>query len=131
MLTPNNLQPARLGSVTRHWQAPISERRLLLMMGDVFAAEISVVVALDLWALHASTPFGVSFVLAHWYWFVALPVLWLVLASAYDYYDLRVAARARQSLVRLALIAAQTLAIYFIIFFLSPRGALPRRFVVY
>ena len=104
---------------------------MLLMMGDVFAAEISVVVALDLWALHASTPFGVSFVLAHWYWFVALPVLWLVLASAYDYYDLRVAARARQSLVRLALIAAQTLAIYFIIFFLSPRGALPRRFVVY
>jgi exopolysaccharide biosynthesis polyprenyl glycosylphosphotransferase len=69
--------------------------------------------------------------MGHWYWFVLLPVLWYFLASANDYYNLRVSARVSSSLRRLARITLQLLLVYLAIFFVSPRDALPRLFIVY
>lgn len=121
----------RRGQSLRMPQVPISERRLLLMSGDIGFSLLSILISLRLWADKAREPFTLQFVLPHAYWFVILPVLWLVLANANDYYNLRVAARLQSSLTRLALITAQLLLVYLGVFFLSPRGSLPRRFIVY
>ena len=131
--------PARPQSQTRPpraLQMPVSERRLLLMAGDVVATEIAVFVALALWAQHARAqhlhmPFNATFLGAQIQWFIILPVLWLLIASTNDYYNLRVAARVGASLRRLALIVTEVLIVYLATFFLSVPGSLPRRFIVY
>lgn len=115
----------------RGFQLPVSERRLLLMAGDVVASEIAVFVALALWAQRAHMQFNFQFVQPQTHWFIILPVLWLLLATTNDYYNLRIAARRGASLRRLALIVAEVLVIYLAIFFLSHPGSLPRRFIVY
>lgn len=113
------------------WQFRFSERRLLLMIGDVVACVSSVGIALLLWAHNASITFDAGFLLLHVYWFAILPTLWFLLASANGYYSLAVAARVRASLLRLAQITAQLLILYVLVFFLSPPGSLPRRFIFY
>ena len=115
----------------RALQLPVSERRLLLMAGDVAASEVSVFVALALWAQHARIAFDPSFVGPQVHWFIILPVLWLLVATANDYYNLRIAARVGASLRRLALIVVEVVVVYFGVFFLSTPGTLPRRFIVY
>ncbi len=112
-------------------QFPISERRALLVAGDIAATVGAILVALYLWAAHAHEAFTVGFVGRNAHWFVLLPVLWLLIANTNDYYDLRVAAKVSISLLRLLLITAQVLLVYLAIFFLSPPGTLPRRFIVY
>ncbi|HEX8730136.1 MAG TPA: sugar transferase [Ktedonobacterales bacterium] len=115
----------------RALQMPVSERRLLLMAGDVIASEISVFVALALWAQHAHMKFNADFIGPQIHWFLILPALWLLIATSNDYYNLRIAARVGASLRRLALIVAEVLVVYLATFFLSQPGSLPRRFIVY
>jgi exopolysaccharide biosynthesis polyprenyl glycosylphosphotransferase len=115
----------------RGLQMPVSERRVLLMAGDVVASEVSVYVALALWAQHAHMAFDLDFIGPQIHWFVVLPALWLLLATTNDYYNLRVAARVGASLRRLALIVVEVLVVYLATFFLSQPGSLPRRFIVY
>lgn len=124
-------RPQNVTHPSRSFQLPVSERRLLLMAGDVVASEISVFTALALWADHTHTAFDLAFVGPQIHWFIVLPALWLLLATATDYYNLRVAARIGASLRRLALIVGAVLAVYFATFFLSEPGSLPRRFIVY
>ncbi len=115
----------------RALQMPVSERRLLLMGGDVIASEVSVFVALALWAQHAHMAFDLDFIGPQIHWFIILPILWLLLATTNDYYNLRVAARVGASLRRLALIVSEVLVVYLATFFFSEPGSLPRRFIVY
>lgn len=120
----------------RALQMPISERRLLLMAGDVVASEISVFVALALWAQHAQAihlhvKFNADFLGQQIHWFFILPALWLLIATSNDYYNLRIAARVGASLRRLSLIVAEVLVVYLATFFFSVPGSLPRRFIVY
>lgn len=127
-------QPAQTRSLLElphRLQLPVSERRALLMAGDVLASEIAVLVALALWASRARTAFDLAFILPHLYWFVLLPALWLLLATAHDYYNLRVAAHVGESLSRLALIVTEVLVVYLATFFLSTPGSLPRLFILY
>ncbi|PJF30143.1 MAG: hypothetical protein CUN52_04765 [Phototrophicales bacterium] len=112
-------------------QLRISERRLLLMAGDVLAVVISTFIALYMWSRAAKTPFTLDFILPRSYWFMVLPIFWLVLASANDFYQLRLAANRWQSFQRLTLITAQMLLVYMMVFFLSPRDELPRLFIFY
>ena len=121
----------RLLGLPHRLQLPVSERRLLLMAGDVIASEVAVLVALALWAHRARTAFDFRFITPHLQWFIFLPVLWLVLATAHDYYNLRVAARVGESLSRLALIVVEVLVVYLATFFLSTPGSLPRLFILY
>jgi exopolysaccharide biosynthesis polyprenyl glycosylphosphotransferase len=121
--------PVRAGRLS--FRLRISERRLLLVLGDLFLSCLSILIALWIWALIAHHRFAGDFVLRHSYWFPVLPTLWYVLASANDYYDLKVAAHVKGSLARLARITLQLLAVYLIIFFVSPREALPRLFIIY
>jgi exopolysaccharide biosynthesis polyprenyl glycosylphosphotransferase len=120
----------------RALQMPVSERRLLLMAGDVVASEISVFVALALWAQHAQAihlhvKFNADFIGQQIHWFFILPALWLLIATSNDYYNLRIAARVGASLRRLSLIVAEVLVVYLATFFFSQPGSLPRRFIVY
>jgi len=115
----------------RRLQLRFSERRLLLMAGDVLAVLIAVVIALYIWSIPASRAFNIDFLLEQVYWFFVLPMLWLLLAGANDFYELSLAARRGQSLQRLALITGQLIFVYLIIFFVSPREALPRLFIFY
>ena len=60
-----------------------------------------------------------------------MTVLWFVLANANDFYELRIASRRLVSIQRLMLITLQLIVVYLLVFFLSPRDALPRLFILY
>jgi exopolysaccharide biosynthesis polyprenyl glycosylphosphotransferase len=115
----------------RRLQLRISERRLLLMAGDALAVVASVLIALRVWAFVARYPFTLAFVIPQSHWFVILVGLWLLLASANDFYDLRTAARRLATVQRLLWITFQMLVVYLLVFFLSPPGSLPRLFILY
>lgn len=124
--------PAKRGALRRpRIQLMVSERRLLLIAGDLVATLLAVALALMIWAHNAGVAFESSFVMNQWHWFVILPVLWFVLAESNDYYNLRVSARLRSSFLRLVVIMSELLIIYLATFFLSPRGSPPRRFILY
>ncbi len=113
-------------------QYRLSERRLLLRFGDVLATLTAIVIALYVWTLvDQRRPFDLAFVTEQAYWFVVLPGLWLLLASANDLYDLQLAASRPGTVSRLLAVTLQLLVVYLIIFFLSPRDALPRLFILY
>ncbi len=116
---------------SRRRQLQISERRLLLIAGDVAAVVAAVFIGLRIWAWVARAKFTLEFIEPQSYLFVGLVGLWLLLASANDLYDLRVAANRRQTLQRLVLINLQMLFLYLLVFFFSPRAALPRLFILY
>lgn len=120
------------GAIRQAWpQLAVSERRVLLTIGDMAATLASVALALLLWAYNAHAAYTAEFIMSQWHWFAIMPALWLVLAESNDYYNLRVSARLRSSFLRLIAIMSELLVIYLIIFFLSPIGSLPRRFVLY
>lgn len=112
-------------------QLQISERKLLLAFGDVLAVSVAVFIGLRIWAWVSREPFSTQFVLQQSAWFFVLAGLWVLLASANDFYDLRVAANGSRTLQRLLIIEAQLIVVYLIIFFVSPRDALPRLFILY
>ncbi|MCL4256013.1 MAG: hypothetical protein KJ043_19805, partial [Anaerolineae bacterium] len=112
-------------------QLRISERRLLLMAGDVFSVIVSTFIALYVWSRAADSPFTFEFIIPRSYWFLVLPIFWLVLASANDFYQLRLVANRWQSFQRLSFITAQMIVVYMMVFFLSPRDELPRLFIFY
>lgn len=101
------------------------------MIGDMLAVTAAVLVALAIWSRVARDEFSVAFVLQQSYWFLILIVLWLTLATANDFYELPVAANRLVSFQKLVAITGQLLVVYLIVFFLSPREALPRLFILY
>ena len=115
----------------RRVQLRISERRLLMMTGDVVALVIAILIALYIWTLVAGYGFTIDFVLQQSYWFLILPGLWLLLASANDFFDLHVTARRSVMVQRLISITGQILIVYLLVFFFSPREELPRLFIIY
>lgn len=112
-------------------QLAISERRLLLMMGDALAVIVAVVIALRIWAIVAEIRFSMDFVAPEIGWFFAMTTLWFLVASANDFYNLALAANRVESLQRLMMITFQLLVVYLIIFFLAEPGSLPRLFIFY
>lgn len=115
----------------KHVQLQISERRLLLMAGDAIAVVVAVLIAMALWSVAARNPFDFNFIWPRSFWFVILVGTWLLLASANDFYDLRIAANRWASSRRLILITLQMVVLYLIVFFLAQPLALPRLFIVY
>lgn len=112
-------------------QLQITQRRLLLMIGDVVAVSASVLIALRIWSIVGRRAFTLEFVLSQSHWLVIFLSVWLLLASANDFYDLRIVAQRGDSFRRLLAITLQMLVVYLLIFFFSPRDALPRLFSLY
>lgn len=115
----------------RRFQLKVSERRTLLKLGDALVIIFATFGALWIWALVDGSGPSVGFFVVNSWWFVLLLGLWIVLASANDFYDLQLSSRPSQGLPRLAQIILQLLVAYLIIFFLSPRSELPRLFILY
>lgn len=101
------------------------------MAGDTLAVIAAVVIALWVWSQVAGYDFTIEFVLPNSYLFFAMALLWLALASANDFYDLNVSADRTRAMQRLLSITGQLIVIYLVVFFLSPRLALPRLFILY
>src|SRR5579871_5197228 len=118
MTRPQPTQTARRRS-SKIPSFSVSRRRMVLMQGDVILTLIAVLIALWWWAYNAHDPFTLRFILLRSYWFLILPLFWLILARASDYYSLRVAAHLVSSLTRLAWITLEMLVIYRYLFFLS------------
>lgn len=112
-------------------QLRISERRLLLIAGDVLAVIMAVVVALAVWAAVAREPFDIIFIWPRSHWFLILIGLWIILAGANDFYELRIATSRTATFQRLVLITLQMIVLYVVAFFLAQPLALPRLFILY
>ncbi len=112
-------------------QLQISERKVLIALGDIAAVFAAVLIALRIWTLVAGYAFTIEFVLQQGLWFIVLAGLWLLLAAVNDFYDLRVAAKWSRTLQRLLIITAQMVIVYVLVFFVSDRDALPRLFILY
>ncbi|MFN8377351.1 MAG: sugar transferase [Anaerolineae bacterium] len=108
-----------------------SERKLLLAFGDLIAVSAAILLSLYIWSVVADEPYTAPFVASQAMWFIILPLIWFPLASASDFFDLRVAASRSRTLGRLLAIEVQLVVIYLLVFFLSPRDALPRLFIFY
>ena len=113
-------------------QLKVSERRWVLRLGDIAATEIAVLLSLLIWSIvDGRRPYTLAFILEQGYWLALLPGLWLILASANDFYDLQLAGVRMATAGRLVAITLQLVVVYLIIFFLSPREDLPRLFILY
>lgn len=113
------------------WQLRLSERRFLLMLGEAVCVILAIIVALRIWAWVGDRTFDSAFILQQVNWFIFLPLLWFILASANDFYDLPVVRDRWASFQRLSLITLQMLVVYLVVFFFSQRDALPRLFILY
>lgn len=112
-------------------QLRLSERRLLLVLGDVLAIIVAIFVALMIWAFVGEIPYDVPFIVSQAAWFFILVSLWMLLANANGYYEFSTAADLWASLQRLILITLQLMMIYIVVFFFAERGLLPRLFIFY
>jgi exopolysaccharide biosynthesis polyprenyl glycosylphosphotransferase len=110
---------------------PVSERRLLMAAGDLVAVNVAILIALRVWSIVGERAFGWPFIREQIAWFPLLSALWLLLASANDYYNLALSANWLLSQGRLVVTTVQLVVVYLVIFFLSPRDALPRLFILY
>jgi len=71
-------------------QLQLKERRWLLMVGDVLSVIISVLIALRIWAFVGRIHFSLAFIGQQFFWFPLFISLWVLLANANDFYDLRI-----------------------------------------
>lgn len=117
--------------VRKRLQLQISERRLMLMAGDVLGVLIAVTIALFVWSVMARDHFDFEFIWPRSHWFFILTGVWLLLASANDFYELRVAANRGATAKRLIFINLQMVILYLIVFFFAQPLALPRLFILY
>jgi exopolysaccharide biosynthesis polyprenyl glycosylphosphotransferase len=117
--------------IKRRLQLRISERRLLLLLGDLIMIVAAILIALRVWAWVADDAFDAAFILPQLLWFVILPLLWGVIANANDFYNLSIVAKRMEAFQRLLLITLQMVVVYVVVFFFSDREALPRLFIIY
>lgn len=114
---------------TRAWRLGVSERRVLLVLGDLAMAGIALAVALYYWASGIEVENirqAIQFLqLRPPTWFYFLPLFWLILLI--ETYDPHRASNWRQTLTGLVTAALVGMGIYFIFYFASAPGSLPRR----
>ncbi|MEM9953826.1 MAG: sugar transferase [Chloroflexota bacterium] len=115
----------------RRVQLRISERRLLMILGDLLGIILAVFVGLGIWAYVGEIAYDQAFLLSQSMWFIVLAGIWIVLANANGYYEFSIAADFWRSLQRLVIIHIQMIALYVVIFFFSDRTSLPRLFIFY
>jgi exopolysaccharide biosynthesis polyprenyl glycosylphosphotransferase len=113
----------------RRWRLQNGERRFILLFGDLIAATIAVFVALFLWAQMDWLGFSLVFVSFRAGWFFSLPLLWLLLQV--NNYDVLRAASWRETRRGVLISSLVGVFLYFLVYFTSTPGSLPRRGVLY
>ncbi len=119
-----SLQPKR--SLLPKLALRISERRLVIGLGDLAALAVALVAVLALDA--ASTPPGLSWLSSNPEWLVLLLAMWLVLSPLWDAYDLLRASAPLRSAMTAAGAASLVGLIYWFVPYVPP--ALPGRRIV-
>jgi FlaA1/EpsC-like NDP-sugar epimerase len=103
-----------------------SEQRGLLLLGDSIVALLALYGALYYWSVKdPQFAFSMAFLQRVPAWFYFFPLGWLVMMV--DLYDLRRASNWRDTLRGVAVAALLGLAVYAIIYLISPKGSLPRQ----
>lgn len=119
----------------RGFQAPFSERRAILLLGDALLVVLAVWVAFVLWdytsnqTLNATT-IGAR-VSAYWIWFPILLGGWWVLAWLNDLYDIPSSVYKALSTVRVVTTGALSLAVYSVVFPFLTQYKPPYLFLIY
>lgn len=117
--------------MNRRLQLRLTQRRRLLMGGDVLAVLLSVFIALILRAFSSRLDITLSWFLGQGFWFLFFAGVWLMLANANDLYRQPADWRTTRMLLRLLRVTLQILLIYMVVFFLAERNELPRLFMIY
>lgn len=116
-------------STPRAWRLGVSERRVLLILGDLIMAGIALGVALYFWATGIQVENvrqAIQFLqLRPQSWFYFLPLFWVILLI--ETYDPHRASNWRQTFTGLVTAALIGMGVYFIFYFASAPGSLPRR----
>lgn len=111
------------------WRLGVSERRVLLILGDLLMASLALAVALYFWARGLGTS-NAAEVLQFLQqrpptWFYLMPIIWiLLLLETYDPHRASSWSQTRNSLI---VAAALGMGIYIIYYFAASPGSLPRR----
>jgi exopolysaccharide biosynthesis polyprenyl glycosylphosphotransferase len=115
----------RINSKTQ-WRIRVRERKIVLLIGDLVVAYLSIFVALFTWAQRDWLDFSGAFLDQRTpFWFYFLPLVWILLNS--EIYDIRKANRRKDTLKVIAQSALIGLLIYLIVFFVSAPNSMPRR----
>lgn len=101
----------------------ISERRLLLAVVDSLALNTALLLALRVRHAPAPPDVWLSPVINHPEWFLLLTLLWLVIASMFDGYHLKVASNPFSSAYAIIKALATTILAYWLIPYISPLPA--------
>lgn len=104
-----------------------SERKLLLLTGDLIICLISLSVAIYVWAHDSAEYLGFSWTFVQErvpVWFFFLPVLWLLLLA--ELYDVRRSSRRSDTVGAIAIAVGISAILYLAAFFLAEPKSLPR-----
>jgi exopolysaccharide biosynthesis polyprenyl glycosylphosphotransferase len=102
-----------------------SERRLILLLGDLAVTIISLLIALYFWSAKDFLHFSLQFLSERTQtWFYFLPIVWLVLLV--ELYDVRRASRRSDTVKGVAIAAVVSLGLYLLYYFTSDPNSLPR-----
>ncbi|MDR3572952.1 MAG: sugar transferase [Anaerolineaceae bacterium] len=109
------------------WRLRPEERRVVLLLGDLIVNYFALFLALYFWASSDHwLNFSLQFVQQRTdYWFYLLPLFWVLLII--ELYDERAASRRVEVIRGVAIAAAISLGLYFMLYFSSSPGSLPRR----
>lgn len=107
----------------------ITERKTLLILGDVLLLNAAVLSGLWLGAQRSGWTFSEIFVLEKFYWFVGLTALYLLIAAANDAHSPRLTSDLATSFLALGTTIGQMLLVYLVVYFLSAPASLPRHVI--
>jgi exopolysaccharide biosynthesis polyprenyl glycosylphosphotransferase len=94
----------------------LSERRLLLVFGDLASIVIGSLAALWLWAIQSSRAFDADLVQSQLLWILVVGVIWLFWMIVFDLYNLRLAVR-RPVVAKRILLGAAVIGLLYIMYF--------------
>lgn len=107
----------------------ITERKTLLVLGDVFLLNVAVLAGLWLGAQRSGWAFSRVLVIEKFYWFIGLTALYLLLAAANDAHSPRRTADLATSIMALLMTIGEMLLVYLVVYFLSAPASLPRHVI--
>ncbi|MCC7361499.1 MAG: sugar transferase [Anaerolineales bacterium] len=122
MARPKDLSPALL--TLPRWGLRLSERRALLLAGDLLCALLATLAALWLWTLTSGAHFSLAYLADKAIWFIIQVPGWALLSI--PLYDLRRAAFWQMTLAGIGSSAGLAALLYLAAYFLAPPLLLPR-----
>lgn len=116
--------------VGNNWRLREGEQRLLLLVGDFFAASGAAILSLAFWAQRdAWLGFTMQFVRDRAPWFWMLPLIWVLIMI--NNYDPRTSRSLSETLKGILTSAGIGMVLYLLVYFNSEQGSLPRSGILY